>query len=207
MSGLLVVGAGGHGKVVADAAKEQGCWDKIAFVDDLYPGLTECLCWPVLGKIADAEAFLLKFPSIAVAVGNNQLRVSLLKKFSVMGFGLPVIIHPSACVSSQGHIDAGAVVLANAVINAGAKISLGCIVNTAATVDHDCILAEGVHLSPGVHLAGGVTIGAYSWLGIGSSVIQKITIGANVMVGAGAAVTENVANDATVVGVPARVKT
>ena len=205
MTGLLIVGAGGHGKVVADTACEMGRWNKVAFVDDRYPSLTEVFCWPVIGRFDEIEPLLSEYSDIAVAIGNNHLRIDLLKRFMAMGFSLPAVIHPTAFVSSRSEINDGVVIFAHAVINVGAEIGLGCIINTATTVDHDCILSEGVHLSPGVNLAGEVSIGSCSWLGVGSSVIQKIEIGNNVIVGAGAAVISDIVSNVTVVGVPAKV--
>lgn len=205
MTGLLIVGAGGHGRVVADTACEMGRWCKVAFVDDRYPSLTKVSCWPVIGRLDEIDSLLSEYSEIVVAIGNNHLRIDLLKKFMGMGVSLPAVVHPTAFVSSRSEINVGVVIFARAVINIGAKIGLGCIINTAATVDHDCILGEGVHLSPGANLAGGVSIGSNSWFGIGSSAIQKIEIGSNVIVGAGSAIINNIASNVTVVGVPARI--
>lgn len=205
MTGLLVVGAGGHGQVVADTANETGLWKKIAFLDDRYPTLNIVSEWPVLGKLNHAPSILKEYSDLIVAVGNNLLRVELLQSFAGMGFLLTKVIHPTAFVSKTAQIEAGSVVFAQAAVNTGAKIGFGSIINTGATVDHDCVLGYGVHLSPGVHLGGEVNVGNYSWLGIGSSVIQQISIGNNVVVGAGAVVTKHVPNSVKVVGVPGRV--
>lgn len=203
MKGLLIIGAGGHGRVVADTAWESGLWDNIAFLDDNICG--DILIWPVLGRVDQAQLFLNDYGSLAVAIGDNRKRVEMLYYFAKIGFALPPVIHPRAYVSSQAVIGLGTVVFAGSVINAGAVVGAGCIVNTGATVDHDCVLEEGVHLSPGVNLAGEVKVGRCSWVGIGSSVIQQVSIGKNVMIGAGAAVIEDVEDGATVVGVPGRV--
>lgn len=205
MTGLLIVGAGGHGKVVADTAYESGRWDKIAFLDDRYPLLNSSLLWPVLGKIEQASSFLLDYPNLAIAIGDNLLRLELIHCFTELGFLMPIIVHPTAFVSKSAIIGAGTVVFAQAAINAGSQIGIGSIVNTGATIDHDCAVGDGVHISPGAHLAGNVTVGSYSWLGIGSSVIQQISIGENVIIGAGAVITKNVPNDVTVVGVPGKI--
>jgi sugar O-acyltransferase (sialic acid O-acetyltransferase NeuD family) len=205
MPKLLVVGAGGHGKVVADTAYEEGRWDKIAFLDDRYPKLNVSLLWPVLGKLEQAQVFLKEYSDVAVAVGNNRLRVELIDRFSKVGFLLPAIVHPSAFVSRSAVIGAGSVLFAQAAVNAGAKIGIGSIVNTGATIDHDCIVADGVHISPGAHLAGTVKVGKCSWLGIGCSVIQQLSIGENVLVGAGAVIIKNVPNNVTIVGIPGKI--
>ena len=206
MSGLLVVGAGGHGKVVADAAGETGRWDQIAFLDDGYPELLSARQeWPVLGKVNQALEFLNRYSDIVIAIGDNFLRVQLLRYFAEAGFNLPVIVHPAAFASKDAILEPGSVLFAQAAVNAGAKASFGCIINTGATVDHDCVLGEGVHLSPGVHLGGTIRIGKYSWLGIGASVINQLVIGENVIIGAGAAVISNIEDNVTAVGVPAKV--
>lgn len=203
MSRLLVIGAGGHGKVVADAALSVGHWDSIAFVDDR-EDLKEVLGFPVIGKIADLEGLSGTYGSAAIAIGNPRVRLRLLEKCRTLGFGLRPIIHRSAAVSGFIDLGLGCVVLAATAINPGARIGQGCIVNTGATVDHDCELAEGVHVCPGAHLAGNVRVGARSWIGIGASIKHGITLGADVTVGAGAAVVSNIESGMTVLGVPAR---
>lgn len=204
MTGLLIVGAGGHGRVVADTAQLTGKWDKIAFLDDEIRG--SVLNWPVLGPIEKAMDLIEEYGEITVAIGNNRRRVELLRGYAKMGFSLPAIIHPLSFISDTVEFGAGSVAFAQTAVNAGAKIGFGCIINTGTTVDHDCLLEEGVHLSPGVHLAGGVRIGKYTWIGIGASVIQQISVGENVLVGAGSVLINSVNEvDCTVVGVPGRV--
>ena len=203
-SNLLILGAGGHGRVVADAAESSEAWNKIAFIDEKYPDLGASGRWPVIGKTADLSELLTEWPDAVVAIGANTLRLELLKLCSEKGFNVVNIIHTSARVAEDVSLGNGTVIFASAVINTGASLGQGCIVNTAASVDHDCSLAEGVHLSPGVHLGGTVSVGSRSWVGIGSSVVNNIRIGSDVIVGAGAAVISNVRDNHTVVGVPAK---
>jgi len=205
MSGLLIVGGGGHGKVVANTAHDIGRWDKIAFLDDRYKSLGTVLNWPVLGPLNHASKFLTEYPELIVAIGDNFLRVELLQRFAGMGFHLPNIIHPTAFISGTVKLEQGIVVLAQSAINSDTKIGLGCIINTGAIVEHDCILGKGVHICPGVTLGGDVTIGACSWIGIGSSVIHQISIGENVIIGAGSVIVEDVESNVTVFGNPGRV--
>ena len=204
MSGLLVAGAGGHGKVVAETAHAMGAWGKIAFLDDRHETLQGTLAFPVLGGMNKALDLKPEFSDLVVAVGDAATRQDLLKQFAEKGFGLPSLIHPTAWVSPSSVMGEGTVVFAQAGVNADAHIGRGVIVNTGATVDHDCVIADSVHVCPGVHLGGGVSIGSKSWIGIGCSVIQGVHIGERVMVGAGAAVIGDIADDLTVVGVPAR---
>ncbi len=205
MTGLLVVGAGGHGNVVADTASEQGDWQQIAFLDDRYPELTQQDRWPVLGRLQDAENWKEQFSELVVAIGDNALRAKLIGLYHRLGFKLPVVIHPSASVSRYAKVGAGSVVFAQTAVNFGTCLGDGSIINTGATVDHDCILGKCVHVSTGAHIAGGVQIGELSWIGIGASVRELMIIGSRVIVGAGSVVVKNVENGVTVFGVPARV--
>lgn len=203
MSHLLIVGAGGHGRVVADTAREMNIWKEIAFLDDYQE--KSVLEWPVLGKLERAAGLVNEFSDIIVALGDNCRRLGLLGCYTELGYNLPAIIHPTAFVSPSATLGAGTVVFAQAAVNAGTKVGAGCIINTGATVDHDCNLEDGVHLSPGVHLGGEVRIGRNSWLGVGASVINRISIGENVTIGAGAVIIKSVEDNVTVVGVPGRV--
>ena len=201
--GLLIIGAGGHGKVVADAAREQGQWTKLAFLDD-DPQLTAPIVGlPLLGGTQAAAGLRIEYPDAVVAIGNADGRLGLMEELGRQGFGLPVVRHPSASISASAILHAGCVVFAQSAISADAALGKGCIVNTGATIDHDCILADGVHVSPGAHLAGGVTIGRGAWIGIGACVRENITIGGAVTVGAGAAVVNDIDRNLTVAGVPA----
>ena len=200
---LLIVGAGGHGKVVADAARAAG-WPEIAFVDDHYPMLAQTASWPVLCAVDELLSDPPACRAVVIAIGHNQARFGLQQRLRDAGFTIATIIHPSAIISPDTQIGAGSVVLARAVINIDARIGEACIINTGAIIEHDCQLGNGVHVSPVAALAGGVRIGDYSWIGIGSAVRQRIRIGNEVVVGAGAVVVNDIADQATVVGSPAR---
>jgi len=202
---LIVIGAGGHGRVIADAAETSGYWSDIAFLDDRYPELTLSGSWPVIGTIEAARNMRKRFSHASVGIGDNVARLKLLNDLRELGFNLPTVVHPTAAISRHAEIAEGTVVFAQAVINVGAKLGMGCIVNTGAKIDHDCVLGVAVHISPGVSLAGGVAIGDYSWIGIGASVKQLIVIGKNVTVGVGSAVIKNLPDGITAVGVPARI--
>jgi len=201
--GLLIIGAGGHGKVVADTARQQGPWKNLAFLDD-DPRLTGTIVGlPVLGALQATAGLRHEYPDAVVAIGNAELRLRLMDDLRQQGFKLPVVQHPSASISPFAALQEGCVVFAQSAINADTTLGRGCIVNTGATIDHDCVLADGVHVSPGAHLAGGVRIGRASSIGIGACLRENIVIGAQVTVGAGAAVVHDVENNQTVVGVPA----
>jgi sugar O-acyltransferase (sialic acid O-acetyltransferase NeuD family) len=205
MSSLLVVGAGGHARVVADAALTSGNWRRVCFVDDA-PAATGALGLAMVGTSADLQQLRSEFAAAVVGIGDARVRLRLLDQCRRAGFELPAIIHRTAAVSSYTTLGPGVVVFAQAAINPGATLEEGCIVNTGATVDHDCHLQAGVHVCPGAHLAGNVHVAARSWIGIGACVKQGVRIGADVTVGAGAAVVNDVENGLTVTGVPARSK-
>lgn len=206
MSSLLVVGAGGHGKVVADAAMLMKCWDSIAFADDDRGLRPAPFGLPVVGAVSECERIGKRFDAVAIGIGDNEIRASLFERLRANGLEMPVIVHPAACISPFSSVGAGTVVFAQAVINPGAVLGNACVLNTAATVDHDCQIADAVHISPGAHLAGNVSVGDRAWIGIGACVRQGLTIGARAMVGAGSVVVANVPAAATVYGVPAKVR-
>jgi sugar O-acyltransferase (sialic acid O-acetyltransferase NeuD family) len=205
MKGLLIAGAGGHGKVVAEAALASGRWERIAFVDDRHAQLSDILGYPVLGGIDDASRFRAEYADAVVAIGNAPVRLQVMDHLKSEGFGLPMVIHPSAWVSPSAVLGEGTVVFAMAAINACTVIGRGGIVNTGATVDHDCRIGEGVHVCPGAHVAGDVVLGDAVWVGIGASVVHGLRIASDVVIGAGAAVVSDVENGVTVAGVPAKV--
>ncbi|MDO4269901.1 MAG: acetyltransferase [Eubacteriales bacterium] len=197
----MIVGAGGHGHVVADIAEAKGCYSRIAFLDDAVS--VNHSRYPVMGTVQDALSFAASW-HFAVAVGNQRARQSLIEYLLDGGAFLPYLVHPSAVVGSNVEIGYGTVVMAGTVINCRTRIGRGCIVNTGATVDHDNVLEDYVHLSPGVHLAGTVHIGKRSWLGIGSVVCNYCKIGPDCVIGAGAAVCKDLLQAGTYVGVPAK---
>lgn len=203
MRKLAILGASGHGKVVADAAELSG-WDEVVFFDDAWPECSSNSVWPVLGTTADLLASLEQFAGVAIAIGNNVIRYEKLQQLREHGAVLPAIIHPQAVISRYAHIGEGSVICAGVVVNADAQIGAAAILNTGCSVDHDCVLADAVHISPGARLAGGVRVGQCSWIGMGAVVRQLLTVGAYSVVGAGAAVVKNVAEHTAVIGVPAQ---
>lgn len=204
MSRLAILGASGHGKVVADTA-ECCDWLHVEFFDDAWPAVPRNGGWPVVGDTVALLDRLNEFDGVVVAIGNNRIRNSKLLELQAKGARLVTLVHPAACVSRYSIMGAGSVVFAGAVVNADARVGIGAILNTGCSIDHDCALGNAVHVSPGARLAGGVQVGEQSWIGIGASVRQLIRIGARVVVGASAAVVADVPDDVTVIGVPARV--
>lgn len=204
MSGLLVVGASGHARVVAEAALQAGHWDNVAFADDRWEELDAWQGLPVVSSSKADPDLISTYPNVVVAIGEATTRLRLLREFATAGFEPVTVIHPASTLSASAAIGPGSVLLAGAIVNAGATLGTGCIVNTGGCVDHDCTLGDGVHVCPGAAIAGEVTIGDRTWIGIGSSVIQGVSIGYDVTVGAGSAVINDLAPGVTAVGVPAR---
>ena len=197
---LLILGAGGHGRVLAELAAEVLQTTEIVVLDD--DGTKRGVRGP-LQRCHDLE-LRQRCPRALVALGQASLRLQWLEILEQLGYICPALVHPQGWVSASAVLGPGTVVLPQAAVMAGAQLGAGCIVNTSASVDHDCQLAAGVHVCPGAHLAGDVQVGSGSWIGIGANVIQGIRIGAGVTVGAGAAVVHDLADGITAVGVPAR---
>lgn len=204
MKYLAILGASGHGKVVADLAEL--CGFDVVFFDDAYPEKNRIEHYNVEGDFADLLIAKTKYKKAIVAIGNNEIRMSLSKQLSRAGFVLPILIHPTSVISKYAKIASGSVVFANSVINAFAKIGENCIINTGAIVEHDCDLGDSIHLSPNVALGGGTTVGDYSWIGIGAVTCQLIQIGKNSIIGANSTVIHNIPDNVTAIGSPAVVK-
>ena len=201
---IVIIGAGGHGRVVADLCDLLGSWQEIVFLDDRFPAMDACGEWRVVGTMADIPAAAADGNEFALGIGSNAVRMKFFEEARKSGAVLPALVHPAAAVSPRSRLGAGSVVLATAAVNIGAETGAGVIINTGASVDHDCQLGDGVHICPGARLAGAVRVGDLAMIGVGSSVRQGITIGAGATVGAGAAVVADVQPGLVVAGVPAK---
>jgi sugar O-acyltransferase (sialic acid O-acetyltransferase NeuD family) len=199
---LLIIGASGHGKVVADIALKMNKWQEIAFLDD-DEGIKESMGIRVISKVDDAVNFVDDY-DIFVAIGNNSIREKIQNKLELSNASIPIMIHPSAIIGEQVELGLGTVIMAGVVINCCSKIDKGCIINTGATIDHDCVIEDYVHICPGVNLAGTVKVGKSSWIGIGSVVSNNLNICSGCKVGAGAVVVKDIIEAGTYVGVPVR---
>jgi sugar O-acyltransferase (sialic acid O-acetyltransferase NeuD family) len=199
---LAILGAGGHGHVVADCAERLG-WSRIVFFDDS-PDAKTPAPWTLAGTGADLLASIAEFDALIVGIGINRIRLERQQALAAAGGRVATLIHPAATVSRHAVIGEGSVVFAGAVVNPGAVVGQACILNTGCGIDHDDRLADGVHVSPGAHLGGGVSVGEASWIGLGASVREGISIGSDVRVGAGAVIVRDVTHGLTVVGNPAR---
>jgi len=204
---VVILGAGGHGRVVAEAALMAG-FHLLGFIDE-DPALlsTTPLGLPVLGITSAIESRLIVCDGVLLGVGRNNIRTDLLRRFGLSGHRLPTVIHPRAWVSPTATLGAATVVMANATVQTGCRIGAAVIINTNASVDHGSALGDGAHVAPGAHLAGNVCVGEGSHIGIGATVIEGIRIGAGCLIAAGAVVVRDVLDGQRVAGVPARVMT
>ncbi len=199
---LLIVGAGGHGKSVADVALAMKRWNKISFLDD-DQGKKSVMGIEIIGTTNDIFAYKDDF-EMFIGIGNNITRQKLQKMLEASGIRIPVLIHPQTVIGTQVEIGIGTVIMAGAIVNCSTKVGEGCIINTGATIDHDNRVGDFVHLSPGTHLAGTVTVGKGCWLGIGSVVGNNVTITPDCTIGAGAVVVKDLTEAGVYTGVPAR---
>jgi sugar O-acyltransferase (sialic acid O-acetyltransferase NeuD family) len=178
---LLIIGAGGHGKAVAEAALLSGEWSRIAFADDRWPTLRETFGWPVVSDVAGFVALEIHVAGAIAAVGNNAVREQWGKVIRAAGLPLVTVVHPRAFVSPAACIGAGTAIMALAMVGVDATIGEGVIVNANATVDHDASLGDFAHLGVGVQLAGGVKIGTRAWLQAGCSAGYQVVVGDGVI--------------------------
>ncbi len=194
---LIIIGAGGHGKVIADLALKNN-YTEICFIDDHATGT--CLGLPIIGTSEMLNSFNDSKTDFIIAVGNNHIREKIANTYSLNWVSL---IHPSAQIGFGTSIGIGTAVMAGAVINPAASIGNHCIINTCSVVEHDNRLGNFVHISPNAALGGTVSVGNSSHIGIGATVRNNITIEENSVIGAGAVVVKNLATG-VYVGVPAK---
>lgn len=197
---VVIIGASGHGKVIADIIIKSG--DQVrGFLDDAENLPESILDIPVLGKVQDFKKY--EDCAFVIAIGSAKIR----EKIADMLDGKVqwyTAVHPGAVISSLGvEIGAGTAVMANAVINSCAHIGRHCIVNTAAVVEHDNVLEDYVHISPNAALAGTVTVGKRTHIGVGASVRNNLSICADCVIGAGSVVVKEIREPGTYMGVPA----
>ena len=201
---LIIIGASGHGKVVADIALKLQKYEEIVFLDD-NEDVKECMGFSVVGKSLDAEYYINK-ADFFVAIGNEKIRKEITEQLERLGANIPTFVHPSAVIGSQVKIGEGTVVMAGAVVNPDCVIGKGCIINTCASVDHDCQLSDYVHVSVGAHVCGTVEIGENTWIGAGATVKNNVLICSNCMIGAGAVVVKNIERKGIYMGIPVKEK-
>ena len=201
MKDLIIYGAGGHAKVIADIAEQLNYKIKYFFEDS--GEKSTFLDYDVNSDILELEKDLIECELI-VAIGNNKVREAVYKRF--INFSFTTLIHPSAIIGRGVELGEGSVLMAGVVINPFTQIGENSIINTNASIDHDCFIGAHSHVAPGVSVCGGVQVGKRCLLGVGASVAPGVKIGNDVILGAGAVVVSDVESNNTAVGVPARIK-
>jgi len=199
---LVIIGASGHGKVIADIGEKNG-YTEILFLDD-NEAITNCGGYSVVGTSSDAIRY--SDSDFIVGIGNSEIRKRIQDELLAKGIHIVTLVHPKSVVAPDVSLGVGTVIMAGAIINPGSTVGDGCIINTGATVDHDNVIDDYVHVSVGSHLAGTVSIGTNTWIGAGAIVSNNVSICENCMIGAGTVVVNDITESDTYIGVPARKK-
>jgi len=197
---LIIIGAGGHGKVVADIAFQKG-YKEVCFLDDA--PLKDCMGIPVVGRVIDAQKHIGSC-DFFIAIGNSKIRASIYSDLKQKGANLISLVHPNAVIGGNVRIGNGSVVMAGGIINACATVGEGVIINTNSSIDHDCNIGDFCHIAVGVNVAGTVFVGKNCFLGAGSTIKNNVTICDDCVIGAGAVVVKDIDQSGTYVGVPSR---
>lgn len=207
MEKIILIGAGGHAKTVADTIERLGIYEIAGFVDVKPVGTHIYRTYSVIASDNDLHSLWargIKNAFVCIGyVGNSEIRNNLYRKLKAIGYNLPVIIDTTAVVASDACIGDGTYVGRCAVINADAAVGKMCIINTGAVVEHECIVADYAHISVGTVLCGQVTVGEMTFIGANATIIQGLKIGSKCIVGAGSVVLKDINNFEAAAGCPA----
>lgn len=203
---IVLVGGGGHCKVVIDAINNGGIYNIEGIVDSKLEVGKKVLGIPVIGNddilpIIFENGVKNAFISVG-SIGDCTLRKKLSDKLKGIGFDLPVVIHTKAVVAQDVRVGEGTFIAASATINPGTVIGHNAIINTSSSIDHDCHIADFVHVAPGVKICGGVIIGEDTHIGTGAIIVQELKIGKRCMVKAGHTVKKDLADDEVASSIP-----
>jgi UDP-perosamine 4-acetyltransferase len=204
---VIIIGAGGHARVVLDILRYNPKIKVFCFINKFIKYPNEKIDGiPIYGNISVLPKFIKKgIKNFIVAVGDNKVRASYFKQLIKLGMTPINAIHPTAIIAKNAKIGKGVVIAAGSIICPEAKIGNNVIINTGTIVEHHDVIEDHVHMAPGIRSSGDVTVGNGSFLGVGTTIIQKIKIGRNVVVGAGSVIIRDVPDNTVVVGVPTRV--
>jgi len=208
VAGLLLIGGGGHCRVVIDALRAIGASDPVGVID--LPGRVgeDVDGVPIIGTEDDLPSLASQGHTRAIVTlgtsGLGDLRARVFATVIAAGLELTTVVHPSAIVSPGALLGEGVFVGPGAVIGVGVRVGVNCIVNSGAVVDHDCVLGDHVHIAPGVTMSGGVEVGERSMVGTGASIIQGVSIGKGTVIGAGSVVVSDISAGVVGFGVPCR---
>jgi sugar O-acyltransferase, sialic acid O-acetyltransferase NeuD family len=206
MPEIVVIGGGGHAKVLVGVLKKSG-YHVLGYTDTGDRGAI--LGVPYLGDDGSLGELLSMHDDCLAIVGVGKTdasaeRIGLQKRISALGFGIAVVISPGATVNEEVNLGPGSVVFDGVVVNSGTVAGDACILNTGCILEHDCRLGENVHVAPGAVLSGGVSVGANTMVGTGALIIQNVSIAAGSMIGAGSTDVKDIVSPGTYVGSPAR---
>ena len=196
---VIIIGARGHGKVIADIIIKSGD-SLMGFLDDDPSIGNEIIGYPILGKVEDLYKYS-ETAGFVIGIGNNYTRKRVADKYKV---DWHTAIHPSAIIAIDVSIGEGTVVMANAVINTSTIIGRHCIINSGAVIEHDNDIADFVHVSPNASIGGTVSVGACTHVGIGASLKNNLSITSDCIIGAGSVVVKDIVEKGTYIGVPAK---
>lgn len=199
MKKVVIIGASGHAKVIADIVIKSGD-ELVGFLDDNTELPESIIGYPYLGTVDKYSGYADECFFI-IGIGNNLIRKKIAERIDARWY---TAVHPSAQLAIDTHIGEGTAVMANAVINTSAVIGRHCIINTGSIIEHDNRIGDYVHISPNATLCGTVLVGELTHIGAGATVKNNISVCGNVIVGAGATVVRNIAEQGTFVGIPAR---
>ncbi|KQL36903.1 acetyltransferase [Psychrobacillus sp. FJAT-21963] len=203
MEKIILIGDGGHAKVIEDCIRSQG-GSVIAMLDDRYK-VKFYEAHIVKGPVALIEELLTDEVKVVISIGSNPIRKSIVERLGISNEKYAVIIHSSAILSGSVKVGHGTVVMPGVVVNADASIGFHTIINSNSVIEHDCVVEDFTHISPGAILTGNVKVGQGSHVGAGTTIIPSIVIGSWTTVGAGSSVISNIESNVTAVGVPAKV--
>jgi sugar O-acyltransferase (sialic acid O-acetyltransferase NeuD family) len=184
---LIVVGSGGHGRSVAEAAELSGQFEVVGFLDDALPTNKLVLGVPVLGAVASMAKHQAVADQAIVAVGNNVVREKLMLQLTVAGFTWATVVHPRAIVSPSSVMGAGSAVMACAIVGTEARLGLGAIVNCGAVVDHHATVEDYGHLGVNASMAGGTFLGRGAWMQVGAALGYGVKVPSGVTLAPGEA--------------------
>lgn len=207
MRKIIIIGGGGHAKVLIEAIRSTGCFEIENILDPKLKIGTQLSGVPVIGGDEFLDGQEVKGFCLSLGLGSiraSDVRKNIFKKYKNRGFEFPAIVHGNAYVSKDSEIGSGSQVMAGVVIQPDAIIGENVIINTSAVIEHDCRIQAHSHIAPGAIIGGGVEVGECSHVGLGAKVLQGVKIGRNVTVGAGAVVIDYIEDGRTVKGVPAK---
>lgn len=188
MKKLLIIGAGGHGRSVAEAVQLKNEFELVGFLDDYWPENKFVWSYVIHGCINNLSQYRMLADWAIVAIGNNKLRGEIIHKLILAGFNLATVVHPTAIVSPSAIVGEGVAIMAGAIIGTESKLGLGVIVNSGANVDHHCNVASFGHLGVNACMAGGSILEEGAWLQAGSALGYGVTVPAGKVIPPGVGV-------------------